>query len=314
MSLYGRSLSTLLDYTQQEVFQLLELAHKVKKEKKEKIFPKRLAHKNIALIFEKSSTRTRSSFVVAANDEGANAEFLNKNDIHFGKKECIKDTARVLGRLFDGIMFRGFKQNTLHDLIHYSGIPVWNALTDEHHPTQALADIMTCQEKIGNLKEKKIVYLGDGANNVAHSLMIGATFMGMHIVICSPEKRQPNKSVILECFKLAKETGATIEFSSHPVNAVKNADCLYTDVWISMGEENNQETKERIEILRPYQINSALMAATMKNDSLFLHCLPAIKGMEVTEEVFESKNSVVFDQAENRMHTIKALMIATMYG
>jgi ornithine carbamoyltransferase len=312
MSLYGRSLSTLLDFSQQEIFQLLELAHKVKKEKKEKIFPKRLVHKNIALIFEKSSTRTRSSFVIAANDEGANAEFLNKNDIHFGKKECPKDTARVLGRLFDGIMFRGFEQNTLDDLIHYSGVPVWNALTDEHHPTQALADIMTCQEKLGNLKGKKIVYLGDGANNVAHSLMIGATFMGMHIVICSPEKRQPSESVTLDCFKLAKETGAIIEFSTDPKNSVKNADCLYTDVWISMGEEENPEAKDRIEILRPYQINNSLMAATMKNDTLFLHCLPAMKGMEVTEEVFESKNSAVFDQAENRMHTIKAIMLATM--
>lgn len=313
MSLYGRSLSTLLDYTQQEVHQLLELANKVKKEKKEKIFPKRLTNKNIALIFEKSSTRTRSSFVVAANDEGANAEFLNKSDIHFGEKECPKDTARVLGRLFDGIMFRGFKQNTLNDLIKYSGVPVWNALTDDHHPTQALADIMTCQEKLGNLKGKKIVYLGDGANNVAHSLMIGATFMGMHFIICSPEKRRPSESIALDCFKLAKETGAIIEFSSDPKKSVKNADCLYTDVWISMGEEDNPETKERIEMLRPFQINSTLMHATMRSHTLFLHCLPAIKGMEVTEEVFESKKSAVFDQSENRMHTIKAIMLATMY-
>lgn len=312
MSLYGRSLTTLLDYTQHNLFQLLELSHKVKKEKREKIFPKRLEHKNIALIFEKSSTRTRSSFVVAANDEGAKAEFLNKKDIHFGKKECPKDTARVLGRMYDGIMFRGFKQETLDDLIHYSGVPVWNALTDDHHPTQALADMMTCQEKLGNLKGKKIVYLGDGANNVAHSLMIAATFMGMHIVICSPEKRRPNDSVTLDCLQLAKETGAIIDFSSAPKTAVKNADCLYTDVWISMGEEDNPEVKERIEMLHPYQVNNSLMAATMKPHSLFLHCLPAIKGMEVTEEVFESKNSFVFDQAENRMHTIKAVMIATM--
>ena len=312
MNLYGRSLSTLLEYSQQEIFHILELAHKVKKEKKEKIFPKRLANKNIALIFEKSSTRTRSSFVIAANDEGAKAEFLNKNDIHFGKKECPKDTARVLGRLYDGIMFRGFKQSTLDDLINYSGVPVWNALTDDHHPTQALADIMTCQEKLGNLNGKKIVYLGDGANNVAHSLMIGATFMGMHIIICSPESRRPSESVTSECLQLAKETGAKIEFSNNPKASVNNADCLYTDVWISMGEEGNPEAKERIELLKPYQINDSLMAATMNKETLFLHCLPAIKGMEVTEEVFESKNSAVFDQAENRMHTIKAVMIATM--
>lgn len=312
MNLKGRSLSNLLDISQSEFFSLLELAHKVKKEKKDNIFPKRLTNKNIALIFEKSSTRTRSSFVVAAHDEGANAEFLNKNDIHFGKKECVKDSARVLGRLFDGIMFRGFKQKTLEELIQYSGVPVWNALTDEHHPTQALADIMTCQEKLGNLKDKKIVYLGDGANNVVHSLLIAACYSSMHIVICSPETRRPNEIIIKECLKICKETGAKIEFSTNPKLAVIHADCLYTDVWISMGEEENPEAKERVELLKPYQINKEVMDATLNKNSIFLHCLPAIKGMEVTEEVFEATNSAVFDQAENRMHTIKALLIATM--
>ena len=312
MKLKGRSLSTLLDISQNEFFYLLELSHKVKKEKRDRIFPKRLINKNIALIFEKSSTRTRSSFVVAAHDEGANAEFLNRNDIHFGKKESVKDTARVLGRLFDGIMFRGFEQKTLEDLIQYSGVPVWNALTDDHHPTQALADIMTCQEKLGNLKGKKIVYLGDGANNVAHSLMIASCYAGMHIVICSPESRRPNDFIIKECLKINKETGSILEFETSPMNAIIDADCLYTDVWISMGEEENKEAKERIELLKPYQINSEIMTATKNKNTLLLHCLPAIKGMEVTEEIFESMNSAVFDQAENRMHTIKALLIATM--
>ncbi|KAB8028513.1 ornithine carbamoyltransferase [Fluviispira multicolorata] len=312
MNLTGRSLSTLLDYSVDEINFILELSHKVKKEKKEKIFPKRLANKNIALIFEKSSTRTRSAFTVAAFDEGAHPEFLNKSDIHFGKKESTKDTARVLGRMYDGIMFRGFKQETLNNLIQFSQIPVWNALTDDHHPTQAFADMLTLQEKIGELKGKKLVYLGDAANNVAHSLMIMACKLGMSFVVCSPKSRRPYSEIISQCEKIIKETGAELEFSDNPVRAVKSADCLYTDVWISMGEENNPECKERIEILKPYQINNKLMCATENESTLFLHCLPAVKGMEVTEEVFESKNSGVFDQAENRMHTIKAIMIATL--
>jgi len=312
MNLKNRSLATLLELSQEEFFYLLELAHKVKKEKRDKIFPKRLLNKNIALIFEKSSTRTRSSFVVAANDEGANAEFLNRNDIHFGKKESVKDTARVLGRLFDGIMYRGYEQNTLNDLIQYSGVPVWNALTDNHHPTQALADMMTCQEKLGNLKGKKIVYLGDGANNVAHSLMIASCLASMHIVICSPESRRPKDFIIQKCNEIAKVTGAILEFSTNPIIAVNHADCIYTDVWISMGEEENLDAKERVTLLKPYQVNKKIMEATNNKNTLFLHCLPAIKGMEVTEDVFESIHSGVFDQAENRMHTIKALMIATM--
>nr|WP_222435718.1 ornithine carbamoyltransferase [Fluviispira vulneris] len=312
MNLTGRSLSTLLDYSVEEIKYILAQSHKVKMEKKNKIFPKRLANKNIALIFEKSSTRTRSAFTVAAFDEGAHPEFLNKNDIHFGKKESTKDTARVLGRMYDGIMFRGFKQDTLNDLIQYSQVPVWNALTDDHHPTQAFADIMTLQERFGDLQGKKLVYLGDAANNVAHSLMIIACKMGMHFVICSPNSRRPANDIIIQCEKIMKETGAMLEFLTDPKCAVKHADCLYTDVWISMGEENNPDCKERIDILKPYQINQELMQATEKESTLFLHCLPAVKGLEVTEDVFESKNSAVFDQAENRMHTIKAIMLATL--
>lgn len=312
MSLQGKSLLTLLEYSVSEIHDLLQLSHKLKAEKKQNIFPQRLLHKNIALIFEKPSTRTRSSFIVAAHHEGAHAECYTKDDIHFGKKESIEDTARVLGRLFDGIMFRGFKQETVNKLAQYSGVPVWNALTDDHHPTQALADMMTLQEKFGNLKGKKCVYLGDAANNVAHSLMIICAFLGMECVLSAPESRFPNSEIFNQACELAKETGGTVILEPNAQKAVLNAHCLYTDVWVSMGEEQNADIQARLELLKPYQVNSQLMNATNNSDCAFLHCLPANKGFEVTQEVFESKQSLVFDEAENRMHTIKAFLVASM--
>ncbi|MES2614897.1 MAG: ornithine carbamoyltransferase [Bdellovibrionota bacterium] len=313
MSLQGKSLLTLLEYSVSEIEYLLKLSHELKHEKKHEIFPQRLKHKNIALIFEKPSTRTRCSFIVAAHDEGAHAECFSKDDIHFGKKESLEDTARVLGRLFDGIMFRGFEQETVNKLVQYSGRPVWNALTNDHHPTQALADAMTLQEKFGsNLCGKKVVYLGDAANNVAHSLMIICAFLGMKCVLCAPESRQPNTGIFQQACNLAKETGAEIVVETNPQKAVLNADCLYTDVWVSMGEENNLDIQNRIELLRPYQVNAKLMYETQNSNCVFLHCLPANKGFEVTEEVFKSKHSLVFDEAENRMHTIKALMVKSL--
>lgn len=312
MNLKQKSLLTLFEYSIEEIHYLLKMSHQVKLEKKEGQFLQRLKHKNIALIFEKPSTRTRCSFLVAAHHEGAHAEFLTKDDIHFGNKESLEDTARVLGRLFDGIMFRGFKQETINKLVDYSGIPVWNALTDEHHPTQALADAMTLQEKFGNLKGKKIVYLGDAANNVAHSLLIISAFLGMKCIMCAPESRFPNFQIFTQACELGKQTGAEICLETNPQKAVLYADCLYTDVWISMGEEKNPNIHNRIELLKPYQINTKLMHATQNSNCVFLHCLPANKGFEVTKDVFESKHSLVFDQAENRMHSIKALMIASL--
>ena len=312
MNLKGKSLLTLFEYSIPEFEYLLNVAHKLKKEKQNNIFPQRLKNKNIALIFEKQSTRTRCSFIVAAHNEGAHAECLTKEDIHFGKKESIEDTARVLGRLFDGIMFRGFKQDTVNKLVQYSGVPVWNALTDDHHPTQALADMMTLQEKFGNLKGKKCVYLGDAANNVAHSLMIACAFLGMHCVLSAPESRFPNTELFKQTCDLARETGAKIILEPNSKIAVKNADCLYTDVWVSMGEENNEGIEDRVQLLKPYQVNAKLMAATQNPECVFLHCLPANKGFEVTEDVFESRQSLVFDEAENRMHTIKALMVTAL--
>ncbi len=312
MTLKGKSLLTLLEYSIPEIHELLSLSHKLKNEKKQGVFPQRLRSKNIALIFEKPSTRTRCSFIVAAQHEGAHAECFTKEDIHFGKKESIEDTARVLGRLFDGIMYRGFKQETVNKLAQYSGVPVWNALTNDHHPTQALADAMTLQEKLGDLKGKKIVYLGDAANNVAHSLMIISAFLGMTCVLSAPESRMPDATIFKQACDLGEETGAEIMLETNPQIAVKNADCLYTDVWVSMGEEQNEGIKERVELLKPYQINEKLMNATQNSLCYFMHCLPANKGFEVTEQVFESMQSLVFDEAENRMHTIKALMVSSM--
>jgi len=318
-NLKSKSLLSLRDYTPYEIQYLLNLSIDLKAQKRAGIFPRRLANKSIALIFEKSSTRTRSAFAVASADEGAHPEFLGINDIQLGKKESVKDTARVLGRMFDGIEFRGFKQETVETLAEYSGIPVWNGLTDLYHPTQVLADLMTMQENFGRLKGKKVTYVGDGRNNMANSLMVGCAKMGVKYTIGAPENLWPEKSLIDYARKIANENSSTIEFSANPSEAVKNANVIYTDVWISMGEEGKQGIEEKIRALNPFQVNIELMKATGLDDTIFMHCLPAhhtngIHDMEVTEEVFESKASKVFDEAENRLHTIKAVMIATLVG
>ena len=308
VNLRGRSFLTLMDFTPDEIDYLLKLAADLKSKKRAGIRGNALAGKNVALIFEKTSTRTRCAFTVACNDEGAFPEYLNKNDIQLGAKESVKDTARVLGRMFDGIEFRGFKQETVEELAKYSGIPVWNGLTDADHPTQVLADFLTLRENFGNLKGLDLVYLGDGRNNMSNALMIGCAKMGINYTVSSPKELEPDKNLLAKCREVAKHS--EIKIINDPKEAVKNADALYTDVWVSMGEEALKE--ERFRILRPWQIDSDLMKATGKDTTIFLHCLPAVKEAEVTEEVFESESSKVFDEAENRLHTIKAVMVATL--
>jgi ornithine carbamoyltransferase len=310
VNLKGRSFLTLKDFTPEEIGYLLQLSADLKAKKRMGIRGNLLSGKNIALIFEKPSTRTRCAFTVACIDEGAHPEYLGKNDIQLGHKEDVKDTARVLGRMFDGIEFRGFKQSVVEELARYSGVPVWNGLTDTYHPTQILADFLTIQENFGRLKGIRLVYCGDGRNNMANSLMIGSAKMGVHFVIAAPKSLWPESELVETCQAIAKETGATIEFTENAIAAVKDADAIYTDVWASMGEEDKMA--ERVALLSPYQVNAALMAATGKEGTIFLHCLPAVKGKEVTEDVFESRNSKVFDEAENRLHTIKAVMVATL--
>ena len=309
MNLKGRSFITLKDFTPNEIEYLLELAAKLKKDKKNGITGNSLKGKNIALIFEKPSTRTRCAFVIGARDEGGYPEYLGDDDIQLGHKESVADTARVLGRMFDGIEFRGFKHSTVEELARYSGVPVWNGLTDEYHPTQILADLLTIREHFGYLKGINFVYIGDGRNNMANSLMIGMTKMGLNCTILAPKSLHPEGALVDLCKEYAKESGASLNITDD-INAVKEADVIYTDVWASMGEES--KTAERVAILKPYQVNKELMDSTGKASTIFMHCLPAIKGYEVTEEVFESKASVVFDEAENRMHTIKAVMVATL--
>lgn len=309
MNLKGRSFITLKDFTPNEIEYLLELAAKLKKDKKNGITGNSLKGKNIALIFEKPSTRTRCAFVIGARDEGGYPEYLGDDDIQLGHKESVADTARVLGRMFDGIEFRGFKHSTVEELARYSGVPVWNGLTDEYHPTQILADLLTIREHFGYLKGINFVYIGDGRNNMANSLMIGMTKMGLNCTILAPKSLHPEGALVDLCKEYAKESGASLNITDD-INAVKGADVIYTDVWASMGEES--KTAERVAILKPYQVNKELMDSTGKASTIFMHCLPAIKGYEVTEEVFESKASVVFDEAENRMHTIKAVMVATL--
>ena len=310
VNLKGRSFLTLKDFTPEEIGYLLQLSADLKAKKRMGIRGNCLAGKNIALIFEKPSTRTRCAFTVACIDEGAHPEYLGKNDIQLGHKEDVKDTARVLGRMFDGIEFRGFKQSVVEELACFSGVPVWNGLTDSYHPTQILADFLTIQEHFGRLKGIKLVYCGDGRNNMANSLMIGSAKMGLNFVIAAPRSLWPESDLVETCKSIAEETGATIEFMEEASEAVKGADAIYTDVWASMGEE--EKMAERVALLSPYQVNDRLMAATGKKETIFLHCLPAVKGKEVTEDVFESGNSKVFDEAENRLHTIKAVMVATL--
>ena len=307
INLKGRSFLTLKDYSKEEIEYLVDLAIDLKEKKKKGIFERHLEHKNVALIFEKPSTRTRCSFTVGCIDEGAHPEYLGKNDIQLGHKETVEDTARVLGRMFDGIEFRGFSQQVVAE---YSGVPVWNGLTDEDHPTQVLADFMTIKEKFGKIEGLRFVFIGDGRNNMANALMIGCSKVGVNFVIAAPKSLWPDEKLVEQCKGFAKESGAVIEITDDPKAAVKDADIIYTDVWVSMGEED--KSAERVALLKPYQVNAELFAATGKDSTIFMHCLPAVRDYEVTNEIIEGPMSVVFDEAENRMHTIKAVMVATL--
>ncbi len=309
MKLTGRSFLTLKDFTPEEISYLLDLAAELKARKKKGITGNTLKGKNIALIFEKPSTRTRCSFTIGCIDEGGHPEYLGKDDIQLGHKESVEDTARVLGRMFDGIEFRGFKQENVEKLAKYSGVPVWNGLTDEYHPTQILADFLTLREQFGKLKGLKLVFCGDGRNNMANSLMIGSSKMGIDFVILAPKELWPKEELVNTCRAYAESSGASITITEN-IEEVKGADAIYTDVWCSMGEE--EKAAERVKLLRPYQVNAEMFAKTGKDSTIFLHCLPAVKGNEVTEEIFEKYADVVFDEAENRMHTIKAVMVATL--
>jgi len=309
MNLKGRSFLTLKDFTAEEILGLIDLAADLKAKKKQGITGDSLKGKNIALIFEKPSTRTRSAFTVGCLDEGGHPEYMSREDIQLGHKESVEDTARVLGRIFDGSQFRGFKQETVEKLAQYSGVPVWNGLTDEYHPTQILADFLTMKEQFGYLKGLKLVFVGDGRNNMANSLMIGSAKVGVHFTILAPKSLWPQQDLVDLCREYAKESGSVIEISDD-LAAVKDADAVYTDVWCSMGEED--KAAERVAILRPYQVNQELMDKTGKDSTIFLHCLPAVKGNEVSEDIFDKFADVVFDEAENRMHTIKAVMVATL--
>ena len=323
----GKHFLKLLDFTAEEIKQLLDLAAELKYKKQNGIPHRMCEGKNIALIFEKTSTRTRCSFEVAAADLGMHPCYLDPSSSQLGKKESIADTARVLGRIFDGIEYRGFGQERVDALAKYAGVPVWNGLTNEFHPTQVLADFMTVREHFGGLKGRKLVYMGDARYNMGNSLMVGCAKMGMHFVACAPEKYFPSKDLVETCQKIASESGAVLEFETDPAKAVRNADVIYTDVWVSMGEPD-EVWEERINDLTPYRVTKALMDAA-GSQCRFMHCLPSfhdlntgigteiykkfgIDCMEVSDEVFEGPQSIVFDEAENRMHTIKAVMAATL--
>jgi ornithine carbamoyltransferase len=327
MDLKGRSFLKLLDFTPEEIEYLIDLAAKLKAEKKNGIPHKICSGKNIALIFEKTSTRTRCSFEVAASDLGIHSVYLDSKGSQIGKKESIRDTARVLGRMFDGIEYRGYGQEIVEELAKYAGVPVWNGLTNEFHPTQILADFLTIREHFGRLKGIKLVFMGDARYNMANSLMVGSAKMGLHFVACSPASYFPNPELVAECQAIALTTGAVLEFNDDVASATKGADVLYTDVWVSMGEPDSVWEK-RINDLRPYQINKAVMD-NAGEQCRFMHCLPAYHDLgtevgrsvyekfgmdclEVTDDVFESDKSIVFDEAENRMHTIKAVMASTL--
>ena len=308
-SLKGRNFLTLKDFTPEEIQNFLDLAADLKAKKKQGITGTSLKGKNIALIFEKPSTRTRCAFTVGANDEGGFPTYLGKGEIQLGKKESVEDTARVLGRMFDAIEFRGFRHEHVEALAKFSGVPVWNGLTDDYHPTQILADFLTMEENFGHLKGLNFVFIGDGRNNMSNSLMVGCGKMGVNCTIIAPRSLWPEEELVETCRGYAKEAGSTLTITDYP-GAVAGADAIYTDVWCSMGEED--KAAERMALLKPYQVNKELMEKTGKDSTIFMHCLPAVKGNEVTEEVFESEKSVVFDEAENRMHTIKAVMVATL--
>ncbi len=328
-NLRNRSFLKLLDFTPQEIKFMLDLAVDLKKAKYSGTEQQRLKGKNIALIFEKDSTRTRCAFEVAALDQGAHVTYLGPSGSQIGKKESMKDTARVLGRMYDGIEYRGYGQAIVEELAKYAGVPVWNGLTNEFHPTQILADFLTMMEHCDKpLHQISFCYLGDARNNMGNSLMVGAAKMGMDFRSAAPKSVQPSEELVAQCREIAKETGAKITITENVAEAVKGVDFLYTDVWVSMGEPENV-WEERIKLLKPYQVNKEVVALTGNPKVKFLHCLPAfhnretvigeqifqkygLNGMEVTEDVFESAHSVVFDEAENRMHTIKAVMVATL--
>ena len=327
MNIKGQSFLKLLDFTPAQIQEFLDLAADLKAKKKAGIPHRYCEGKQAALIFEKTSTRTRCSFEVAAHDLGMTVTYLDPSGSQIGKKESIADTARVLGRVYDGIEYRGYGQEIVEALAKYAGVPVWNGLTNEFHPTQILADFLTIQEHFGALKGKKLVYMGDARYNMGNSLMVGCAKMGMQFVACAPEAYFPDPKLVDACRKIAAETGATLAFDTDPMHAVTGADVIYTDVWVSMGEPD-EVWQTRIHDLLPYQVNSKLMSQAGPQ-CRFMHCLPAfhdlnttigkqihdkygLDAMEVTDEVFESSQSIVFDEAENRMHTIKAVMAATL--
>jgi len=328
-NLKNRHFLKLLDFSPKEITYLLDLSQELKKAKHAGVEQQRMKGKNIALIFEKTSTRTRCAFEVAAHDQGAHVTFIDPSASQIGHKESIKDTARVLGRMFDGIEYRGYSQQTVETLAANAGVPVWNGLTDEFHPTQILADLLTMIEHNDKpLSQISYCYLGDARNNMANSLLVGGVKMGMDVRLCAPKQLQPEENLVEECKTIAKQTGAKITITDNVTEAVTGVDFLYTDIWVSMGEPKDK-WKERIDLLKPYQINMALIQKTGNKNVKFLHCLPAfhnrdtkvgeqifqefgMNGVEVTEEVFESEYSIVFDQAENRLHTIKAIMVATI--
>ena len=327
MNLKGRNFLKLLDFTPDEIQSLLDLAAELKAKKKQGIRHDDFCGKNIALIFEKTSTRTRCSFEVAAHDLGMHATYLDPSGSQIGKKESIADTARVLGRMFDGIEYRGYGQDIVEELAQYAGVPVWNGLTNEFHPTQILADFLTIQEHFGHLKGINFVYMGDARYNMGNSLMVGCAKMGVNFTACAPAKYWPSADLMEICGKLADESGATLTFTEDPIEGTKGADVIYTDVWVSMGEPV-EVWEERLNDLSPYQVNQKLMD-NAGPQAKFMHCLPAYHdhktaigkemgerfqrdAMEVTDEVFEGPASIVFDEAENRMHTIKAVMAATL--
>lgn len=327
INLKGRNFLTLLDYTPEEIRYLLDLSHELKEKKKNGIPHRYLEGKNIVLLFEKTSTRTRCAFEVAGLDLGMGVTYLDPGSSQMGKKESIADTAKVLGRMYDGIEYRGYAQEIVEELANNAGVPVWNGLTTEFHPTQMLADVMTVEENFGHLKGIKLVFMGDARNNVANSLMVVCAKMGMHFVSCGPRDLWPSEELINKCKEIAKETGGSIEMTEDVMEASSNADVIYTDVWVSMGESDDV-WNERIKLLSPYQVNMKVMNNANDN-AIFLHCLPSfhdlnttigkdiyekfgLKEMEVTDEVFSSSKSKVFDEAENRLHTIKAVVYATM--
>lgn len=329
VNLRGRNFLKLLDFTPEEIRYLIDLSKNLKDLKRAGIPHDRLKGKNIVLLFEKTSTRTRCSFEVAGHDLGMGVTFLNADSSQVGKKESIKDTARVLGRMYDGIEYRGFEQSIVEELAEYAGVPVWNGLTDEFHPTQMIADLLTIEEKFGKLKGINFTYMGDARNNLGNSLMVACAKMGMNFTACAAKEVFPSEELVKTCKEIAKETGGSITLTEDVKEGTKNADVIYTDIWVSMGEPE-EIWESRLNLLKPYQVNKAVMENAAPN-AVFMHCLPSyhdlntdvgrkvcekfgMKELEVTDEVFEGKQSIVFDQAENRMHSIKAIILATIGG